>query len=568
MLHPPTRQVRRRSTIAGTAAALLLAISPVAAIAAPATPAPATLAPARAATADPAPAPPVFGPDWDDPRTAARPIDRPDTESCTVRIVDNEFVNFDVYAAQYAPPAGCAGSWSMVVLDLHGSVAGRQFDRLGWLRVGGVPIFKTSTPEPSAAGIAWSVEKDVTEYAELLRDPQVVEMYLGNVVNETYTGVLDVTVDLTFYAADDEWPAASTPETVQPLADATGGDGATHGTLTVPANTERLLAQVYATGSGGGCEEFWYTAAPATSPDDYWCKAADGPWREVQVYVDGTLAGIGTPYPHVYTGGWSNPFLWYVLPAPRAFDVEPIEIDLTPFVGTLTDGLAHEVSVVVDGAEGVGWDVPTAFVSWQDEGSERVTGSLTRSTASTPSVTNTVGTDGDLFTADLAGTHALTTAGYVDTSCGRIATTVQRTVTQDAHHSWSDGEWDDGERLTLTDTGTIRTTGAGEAPPVQRWSYAYDLDGLVTVTEAGDITTTMSLADTGTRDAAGTPRVTWHDGYEGEATWNYLVPRDQRVSTGWSQHDYRTTVGWGAHADRYHHVIRTVNGVVTQDTAS
>ena len=122
MLHPPTRQVRRRSTIAGTAAALLLAISPVAATAAPATAAPTTAAPARAATADPAPAPPVFGPDWDDPRTAARPIDRPATESCTVRIVDNEFVNFDVYTAHYAPPADCAGDWTMVVLDLHGSV--------------------------------------------------------------------------------------------------------------------------------------------------------------------------------------------------------------------------------------------------------------------------------------------------------------------------------------------------------------------------------------------------------------------------------------------------------------
>ncbi|GAA3292047.1 hypothetical protein GCM10020295_10330 [Streptomyces cinereospinus] len=73
---------------------------------------------------------------------------------------------------------------------------------------------------------------------------------------------------------------------------------------------------MYATGSGGGCEEYWYLTVPGSAP--YSCRADDGPYREVQITVDGRLAGIAAPFPTVWTGGWSNPFLWYVVPGPPA----------------------------------------------------------------------------------------------------------------------------------------------------------------------------------------------------------------------------------------------------------
>src|SRR5207244_1754679 len=76
---------------------------------------------------------------------------------------------------------------------------------------------------------------------------------------------------------------------------------------------------------------------------------ADSPYREVQVLLDGNVVGIAAPYPHIYTGGWSNPFLWYVLPAPRAFDVKPLTYDLSPWLGQLTDGAAHRVAIPVLG---------------------------------------------------------------------------------------------------------------------------------------------------------------------------------------------------------------------------
>ncbi len=511
--------------------------------------------------------PDYFGSDHDDPRTAAAPIERPDTASCTVRIVDHEFRDFNLYTHNYAPPADCAGDWSKVVLDLHGAVAGRQYDRLGWMTIGGVPVLKTSTPEPSSDGIEWNVEKDVTEYAALLRSPRQVAMSLGNVVNDTYTGVLDIQIDLTFYGTSADWPAARVADDVLPLADETSSDGATTGTITVAPNTERLLAEVYATGSGGGCEEFWYTAAPEDNPDDYWCKTEQGPWREVQVYVDGRLAGIATPYPHIYTGGWSNPFFWYVLPAPRAFDISPVEVDLTPFVGTLTDGAAHQVAIKVVGAAGSGWSVPTGFEAWRDRGSTRVTGAVTSVKETAPSVVNTNGTDGDSFTADLDGSHALTVSGYAQTSHGKVTTTVSREVGEQSHHYWTDGEWTDVEQAELTDAGFVKTQVGTATPTVARWNYRYLLDGVIDVTEAGDITTTMSLNDKGSEDtrtgARRGPWHTWNHAFDGTASWNYLVPRDQRKATGWSEHDFTDRSESGC----WHGFIHTIQGWVTEETA-
>jgi hypothetical protein len=51
-------------------------------------------------------------------------------------------------------------------------------------------------------------------------------------------------------------------------------------------------------------------------------------------------------YPDLFTGA-DGPDYWHPIPAPRAFDLRPYVVDLTPFVGTLTDGLPHTFSVSV-----------------------------------------------------------------------------------------------------------------------------------------------------------------------------------------------------------------------------
>ena len=489
---------------------------------------------ARAATA-----PAQFGTDWDDPRTAAPAVATPGTPSCSTTIVEHAFDNYDVFQNAYRPV--CRGPWAKVVLRLDGSVAGRQYDRLGWLTLGGVEVFKTSTPEPSPDGIAWSVEKDVTGYSALLAEPQTVNMYLGNTVDDTYTGVLNVTVSLTFYAADRAHPAPRAADDVLPLAGphADGQDQA--GTLTVPRNTERLLAEVYATGSGGGCEEFWYLTAPSAT--GYSCPADPGPYREVQVLLDGKVAGIAAPFPHVYTGGWSNPYLWYVLPAPRAFDIKPLTYDLTPFLASLTDGAAHTVAVHVVGvpAGQGGWDTPIDFLGWRDPGSRQETGGLLTSRLGTLTDKVTAGTGGVVLHA----AHTFTAAGYLRTSHGLVTTSVSERLGNDSTHTWGDGENPDALTATWTSDVTGVVAGPSRFAGVTRAADRYAIDGSITISADNRLTTTITMTDAGPgRD----------DTYQGQASYLLGVPRDQRQAVGTSRERYRQ--------GRYDRTISTVNGFV------
>lgn len=534
------RLTRRALTVAG-AAALALAV---------AIPAHATEPPTE------------FGSDWDDPRTAVAPVEKPASRSCEVQLVDYEFRDFTPFEGTYTPPADCAGDWSKVVLRLEGAVAGRQYDRLGALSIGGVPVFKTSTPEPSADGIQWTVESDLTEYTALLKTPQPTWMLIGNVVNDTYTGVLDVQVYLTFYTTDAANPAASVAETVTPLADEHKEDGTTIGNLTLPRNSERLIADVYATGSGGGCEEFWYFTAPVP---DYSCPNPDGPYREVQILVDGELAGIAAPFPHVYTGGWSNPFLWYVLPAPRAFDIRPVSYDLTPFLGRLNDGNAHEITVQVVGVQPgqSGWDTPVAFRSWQDAGSAVVRGRLIGSRATDPANTSTHTADGDDHRVDTKGSHRLTTIGSLKTSHGTVVTTVDRAVANTSVHSWGAGENPDGVTGTWTDDVSIARVGGG-VPSLESSRKTFTLDGNITVDTADRLTTTITIGDEEkyrSLSGEGLTVTNMSDVYTGEAAWTLGVPRPDRHAMGESEHHYTLSGTEGCYDRR----IATKNGYVTAD---
>ncbi|MFD3680103.1 peptide-N4-asparagine amidase [Streptomyces sp. NPDC058613] len=515
-------------------------------------------APRGPAPAPGGPTPPAeFGTDWHDPLTPGPPVARPATRSCRVTLAEARFRDFTPYRGTYAPPAGCgADHWAAVVLRLDGKVKGRQYDRLGHLSVGGVEILRTSTPQPSPDGITWSVEKDVTRYRDTLARPQPVEMLIGNVVDDTYTGVIDVTVTLTFHAAEGRTGPAATPDRVLPL---------TSPAVTTPRNTERLLAEVYATGSGGGCEEYWYMTAPDPAP--YSCKAADGPYREVRVHVDGRLAGLAAPFPTVWTGGWSNPFLWYVTPGPRAFDVQPVLYDLTPFAALLNDGRPHRIEVTVAGvpAGQSGWSTPANLLLWQDEARAVVTGALTRHEEGEPTGHSrwTPAAPGAAHSLDTEGGHRLTVAGYLDTSHGRVTTTVTRAVRNTSVHRWTDGEnldaltagWTDEENVTrgATTTRTVRT---------------YTMDGETTLGAGDRLRTVLSLgdrADTTTRRGGRTVEASrLDDRYTGDATYTTGVPRDQRhavATTTAHTRAYGAQAPGGCH-DR---TLTAVQGTLTVD---
>ncbi|PHQ52561.1 peptide-N4-asparagine amidase A [Streptomyces cinnamoneus] len=507
--------------------------------------------------------PPEFGTDWHDPVTAGPPVPTPGTTSCKATVADTEFRDYTPYKGTYLPPKGCGDRWNKVVLRLEGAVAGRQYDRLGYLHIGGVEVLRTSTPEPSPEGVAWNVEKDVTRYAATLRSRQPVEMLIGNLVNETYTGVIKVKVTLTFYAAEGSVEPAPAPDRVLTLDGAHTVGAAYEGTLTTPRNSERIVAEVYATGSGGECEEFWYLTVPDAAP--YSCKAQDGPYREVRVAVDGKLAGIAAPYPTVWTGGWSNPFLWYVIPGPRAFDVRPVEYDLTPFAGQLNDGKPHTITVSVAGVpEGrSGWSTPTNILVWQDAGADRVTGALTTHREGAPRNTTAL-EQGAEYRLKADGGHALTVAGYLDTSHGRVGTTVTREVAATSLHRWTKGETTDGLQARWDDDETVTVAGRGPAT-VTHARRAYSMNGETSIS-GGRLRTVMTMgdrADSATLRAGAPPRWTrLDDTYTGDASYNQDVPRDQRHATGVSRERYRLQ-GSGVCYDR---TLATAQGELTEDS--
>ncbi|GAA2822176.1 hypothetical protein GCM10010441_53260 [Kitasatospora paracochleata] len=533
-----------------------------------------------AALAGAAPAHADFGTDYHDPLTAAKPLTRPDTRSCTVEVMyDQPFRNGygnpadTPYNATLTPPAACAGPWSMVVLDLHGAVAGRQFDRLFSARIGGVEVLLSSTPEPSKDGIEWRVEHDVTRYAPLLGGPQPFSFDLANVVDDTYTGVFTVSASLTFYTASARWPAARTADRVL----TTGAFGLTQAApassaeLSFPANLERLTAEVYARG-GGACEEFAYASAPdafvAGNPGLGLC--GKGPFRELTLSIDGRTAGAVWPYPVIYTGGW-DPLLWRPTPGIFAFDLPAYTLDLTPYVGLLVDGRPHTVGIAVNEAEKQSndlWSGQVNLFATVDRGSARTSGALTDRAVADHAAVTTALADHGAGSGDwqvTAARHDLA-RGWVQTSHGRITTEVR------ADLAFGSGQQlrDSGNDLTLHNTAdltrTVATWGGGpHRTTTTHESEPLDVRYLVTHDAAGstDQRTTMDLGyHRDTTEATGahvTARSTVDHVLRPTA---HRVDGAATVRSGGSYEDYRAG---GSDGPSYHRTITTLDGWPTSD---
>ena len=498
-----------------------------------------------------------FGNDHDDPRTAYPPVARDAGAACTVEVLRHAFDSFEPARAQIDATRHCPGPWSRIELRIDGSVKGRQYDRIGHVAVGGLTVFRTSTPEPSREGITWQVEKDVSAYAPLFSSAQPVELSIGNVVDKVHDGVFDVALSFRFYRADARHPAIDAADQVLALQDLREEGQDTIGSATIPANTERLVAEVYATGSGGGCEEFWYFA---TRAQGYWCHSRQGPYREVQVLIDGKLAGIAAPYPHIYTGGWSNPFLWYAIPAPRTFDIAPIRYELTPFIGLINDGRAHELRFHVAGLESgkEGWHLMPNLQVWRDAGRDRTSARLLQAEAGDATH------DADLDVTDPAHQrmHALwhrrfIARGVVRTSQGAVETTVERTLDGDVHHRWT-GEEDGDDHLLAEwrDRETITRSPARGTTSATTLDQRFGLDGSLETHPAEGkprLTTTLDIHDDTRRGHAQDDRSTWtltRDRFTGTASYTGDVPREQRNATAHTQQRHRVETSSGDCTER------------------
>lgn len=322
------------------------------------------------------------------------------TPALTVPVLHHSFantINAPPFSTPYSPPSDCPPPWSYVVVELRAKCRGEQYDRIAALWLAGVEILRTSTAEPTQAGIVWKVRKDITRYSSLLARPHLnLTMMLENVVNGDYTGVYHVEVDLLYYkdslTGKDELElklpvpienrglirnlefeseilgfeglefdpnlgvsAEEPADLIIPISDS-GKRGFWFRVesemdmktteIRFPKNTRRAVLEIYV--SFHGNDEFWYSNPPNSyiTMNNLDTARANGGYREVFVTIDGELVGSEVPFPVIFTGG-VNPLFWEPVVAIGAFNLPSYDLELTPFLGKLLAKKVHRLGIGV-----------------------------------------------------------------------------------------------------------------------------------------------------------------------------------------------------------------------------
>jgi len=375
--------------------------------------------------------------------TADPLVPRPKRHSCVVPLFsDLLFEDFNIKDYQYTPPADCPGPWEEVVFTADFNVtAGRQFDRTAIVDLGFVNIYFGTTPEPrSNLSPSWHVERDITDYSALLKNPQTGHVILGNIVNSTFTGIISASAALEFFSAKDE-DARRRPDVVLPLMQPNGSGGFNEPaflvqptdqlatTFTLPNNVERAFLDVITQSQIG--DEFWYTCVPNDVTAELQ-SCGNTAFREAEISVDGQPAGVAPVYPWIYTGG-IDPFLWEPIPGVQTLNFAPYRVDLTPFAGVLSNGAPHTVGLSVFNADNF-FSATATLLLFQDHDADHVTGEVTENTIGanpTPVVNENLQTDSSgaiTGTVTVSSSRTFTVAGFVKGSHGRVDTTVRQDV--------------------------------------------------------------------------------------------------------------------------------------------
>ncbi|KAJ5084348.1 hypothetical protein NUU61_008927 [Penicillium alfredii] len=243
------------------------------------------------------------------------------------------------FVGNYQPP-GC--EFDTVGINLTVTSRGRQFDRLALMYLGDTEVFRTSTAEPMAEGI----------------EPQKLIFDLGNLISDIYTGSFNVTLTAHFSYQEN----ARTADIILPISAANSlsnspsafhvpGDNTTvqH---RIPAAVSRAIVSISAWGQSQ--EEFWWSNGFSPDTEDFKSTVGElsgfSPFREIQLYIDGILAGVIWPFPVIFTGGVA-PGFWRPIVGIDSFDLRQPEIDISPFLPLLQDGQEHSFEIHVRGLD-------------------------------------------------------------------------------------------------------------------------------------------------------------------------------------------------------------------------
>lgn len=383
--------------------------------------------------------------------TADPVVPRPHEKPCVVQLFSNyQFALFSetTQTFDFTPPSDCSGPWEKVVFAADFSEnAGYQFDRTASLYIANTNIYFGTTPEPlQSVTNTWHVERDVTDYSALLTMPQPGTMVLQNCTGSDcgsaysyLNGVFTVSAELEFYPARGHaqgW-TNDVPDAVLPMVQSNGSggvnlpafllqEGATFTTtFTLPRNIERAYLDVIS--QSQQTDEQWY----ACFPNDlnainllYGCGNTD--FRETDVAIDGKPAGIAPVSPWVFTG--FLPDQWVPTPGAQTLEFVPYRVNLTPFAALLSDGNEHTVTITVFD-QNYYFSEAASLLLYLDKGSKQITGELTKDTLAAP---NPVVTEKLNGTATVTGTIGVaqnrdfTIAGYVNTSHGKVSTSISQ----------------------------------------------------------------------------------------------------------------------------------------------
>ncbi|KAI0551151.1 peptide N-acetyl-beta-D-glucosaminyl asparaginase amidase A-domain-containing protein [Xylaria curta] len=565
---------------------------------------------------------PVFAPADQKPIEAV--VDGGNQSSpCTVVLMDHTFANSygAPFVGEYTPPA-C--DFDHVVINFTTKVRGRQYDRTGVFYLGDNEVWRTSTAEPTSYGIRWEWLKDMTAFRSLWKQPQTVIFDLENIVDDTYTGLLNTTLIATFFKT----PAGELGEggsgsgshrpadLIIPVSQRLSAEGkpsqfvypAQEAKSIVgdfPRNANRAVVTVDVKGQGN--EEFWWSNVLQSATDafdDTYGGAYPGysPFREVQVLIDGHLSGVSWPFPVIYTGG-VVPQLHRPIVGIQAFDIAEHEIDVSPFLPLLCDGGSHTFEIKIlglvdDGASSAElstttddeWYVTAKIFIWLDDDTGAITtGSLGNLYTSVPTIAltqrltqNATGAN-ETLEYNLAVSRSLAVSSYVKTQ------KTEGTVTWSQSLSYSNIGGVSGFGNNNLNTFSISGADAATGPATNyAMSYAYPLfaNSTANVSPEGNLTL-WAQVDQGLyvevrgdavlpsglegflalgkiTTAEGSILRTWRNG-----TANYYRPGDNSYSTGAGRtHQVFSFSGIrpdGGVEDLYHRDVSAFNDTITAD---
>ncbi|GMJ11405.1 hypothetical protein like AT3G14920 [Hibiscus trionum] len=336
-----------------------------------------------------------------------KPIKLPNTKPCSYNVLYHDFgftYGRPPVVANYTPLACYSRKFSKIVLEWKATCKGIQFDRIFGVWLSGVELLRGCTAEPTPDEIVWTVEKDVTRYHSLLlkNNTQPLAVFLGNIVDQTYTGVYHVNLTFHFYPAechvtkDDEKKIGTNNLTSnyhskadlilpisrdQPLNDGLwfqvrDSNDTKSKQFRVPPNVYRAVLEVYV--SFHENDEFWY----GNYQNDYIDAnnlidtPGNGPFREVVVNLDGEVVGAVWPFTVIYTGG-INPSFWSPITGISSFDLPSYDIEITPYLGNMLDGKLHTLGFSVTNALNV-WFIDANLHLWLDSKSAKTEGKLVK----------------------------------------------------------------------------------------------------------------------------------------------------------------------------------------------